>query len=347
MQRCAGLHKRSRVEGAFRRGAYVETNDFLHRLHAERHAQSRLGMGSSTRDNEMSEVLPREIGAASSPDMRGSQANEYLHWLHCERLARRQHATAQSVKDSSAGADMDHGASAVWDTASMEAEPRAANMGNTNFSLADVVECTHGSSGRCLRCTGRLGQNVPLAVYNDFCRAYSSTSASSSVAVGTGELAFPALASLFASLAPEAGERFLHLGSGPGCAVIACALLYPQCLASGVEPRGASHEAAVFAGSRLDAAVQQRVHLHNCDPFAVRSCWKDASILLLSLSGLDDPSMPWVSEALQDVQFGARVVSLTQPLHTLPPGFGLAREELYRTSAGNVSAFIYRKSPRG
>merc|ERR1719188_100286 len=48
----------------------------------------------------------------------------------------------------------------------------AAAIATTSFTLADVVQCCHGLGGRCLQCSGRLVQNVPLVHYGAFCEAY-------------------------------------------------------------------------------------------------------------------------------------------------------------------------------
>lgn len=332
------LQKRFRLDGDFRLGPYIAANDLLHRAHAERRAQTRHGASFlACADDDSEDDCSIENGLRSKGRRRwpGSEANVYLGLLHNERLFRRHQAMAASP------GRRELVTSAVCDTPSMEGIARALETGTTSFSIADVVQCDHSPCGRCLRCCGRVVHNVSMAAYAAFCRAYSSSSSSQA-----DEISFPALAALFAGLAPESGERLLHVGSGTGRAVTAFALLYPDCLASGVEGRVESHHAAVSAALRLDVTVQPHVHLHNCDPLQVRCAWKEATIILLSLPGFDDQAMSLVSEALRDVQVGTRVISLTQPLKGLPAGVLFAREGLYRTSAGNLSAFVYRKSPR-
>mmetsp|Transcript_48060 Transcript_48060/g.153744 ORF Transcript_48060/g.153744 Transcript_48060/m.153744 type:complete len:290 (-) Transcript_48060:110-979(-) len=256
----------------------------------------------------------------------------------------------------------------------------------TCFQLPDVVRCAeHGLGGRCPQCSEQLVQNIPLPVYSTFCRVYSSLpwdalgsqrctlSASSSSSRSTlspppswqsVELSFPAFVALAAGLAPEPGERLLHLGSGSGQAVVAWSLLFPLAAASGVEGCPTLHRAASAAVARLDPDLQRRIHLHHCDPFGVQSDWHQAGVILVSAAGFDDDAMDRVLEGLQAVEQGTRVVTLSRPLpcqlpSRSPPGFALARQAACRTTGravgqtvrgirrglNNASVFIYRKLP--
>ncbi|CAE8611433.1 unnamed protein product [Polarella glacialis] len=230
----------------------------------------------------------------------------------------------------------------------------------THFVLNDVVQCAHGPAGRCLQCSGRLVQNVPLQLYSGWCSVYSSPASSSTSpaprppggAAAARELPFPALAALIACLAPEPGERLLHLGSGAGRALAAWALLVPRGAACGVESCPLLHGAALAAVNRLDPEVQQRVFAHNGDLFDMQGDWHQASAILVNTDGLDDNRLRRVAEGLVAAGPGARVVSISRPLcpdaRSAPLGFELARQAAYRTvGLGNTNVFIYRKVGAG
>lgn len=240
-------------------------------------------------------------------------------------------------------------------------------MPTTCFCITDVVQCGHELGGSCLQCSGRLVQNIPLPVYSMFCRAYSAlptwalagsqrcslstSSSSSSVSLPAWEaveLAFPAFVALAASLAPEPGERFLHLGSGAGHAVMAWPLLFPHSAASGVEGCFVLHSVALTAAARLDPDAQRRINLHHCDPFAVQDDWLQANVILVSAAGFDDDAMRRVVDGLHGVGVGTRIVTLSRPLCNvashLPRRFDLVRQVAFRTTGlGNSTAFVYHK----
>lgn len=268
--------------------------------------------------------------------------NGMLHRIHAERRARRQPGGPPNLLSQM----QEH-----------EALARADDAASTSFTLSDVVQCGHGAAGRCMQCSGRTVENVPLTSYSAFCHAYYGphfASASPSVlsehcGLMSPELSFPAFVSLVASLVPAADERFLHIGSGFGRAVLAWALLMPQSAASGLEANLVAHRAAIAAVDRLGPAEQQRAHLHHCDPFSVQSDWRMASVILVSMAGFDDVAVERVVEGLRGAEPGTRVVTLSRPLamtqSQLPAGLNLVRQSLYRTTgSGNVTAFLYRKA---
>eukprot|EP00747_Dinoflagellata_sp_TGD_P184440 gnl/TRDRNA2_/TRDRNA2_40047_c0_seq1.p1 gnl/TRDRNA2_/TRDRNA2_40047_c0~~gnl/TRDRNA2_/TRDRNA2_40047_c0_seq1.p1 ORF type:complete len:354 (+),score=26.07 gnl/TRDRNA2_/TRDRNA2_40047_c0_seq1:102-1064(+) len=291
-----------------------------------------------------------------------AEANCLLGVLHTERLSRR-NASYMNTSSMSVGAAGDANsstptlpASSTWGVNISMAD--SAPM-TTSFTLADVVYCAHGQGGRCLQCSGRWVQNVPLPLYSAFCSAYDSASesasSSSSYALVSGsgrervcaELSFPAFLSLAASLAPESGERFLHLGGGTGRTAIAWALLFPQSPASSVESCPSLHAAATAARTRLaDLDAQCRVFLHNCDALSVQSDWRQASIVFVSLASYDDQAMAHIVRGLTGVEAGTRVVAISYPLAGYAgAGFVLVRQAAYRTTSGmsNCTAFIYKK----
>lgn len=275
----------------------------------------------------------------------GLYMNNLLQKLHFEKLARRQ--SSENVGSASAN------------SFSRPLDPEA----NTQFSLADLVQCGHASWGRCLQCSGQQIQNVPLATYSAFCRAYGTSCLKASSETLTAhtcfcapELSFAAFASLVAILSPSPGERFLHLGSGSGRAVLAWSVLFPQSEACGVEASIALHQEAVAAVNQLDATVQQRIRLHYGDPLSMQANWSEASVILVSLAAMEHSihsanvsrTMQWLTEGMHTAAPGTRVVSLSQPLCSnpggAPIGFIFDREVAYRTTGtGNCTAFIYRK----
>merc|ERR1719323_1292296 len=246
------------------------------------------------------------------------EVNSFLHKLHTEKQERR---TSYSAVMDDCPTPFRIECDSVGSTVSAVVE-EAANS-TTRFCISDVVQCEHGACGRCLKCAGRLVQNVPLPVFTSFCRAYagapqlwgrpaaqrctmsSSSTARPSVSPPPAwqavELNFPALVSLAAGLAPEPGERLLHLGSGAGQVVLAWALVFPQGAASGVEGCLALHRAANRAAAKLRPEEQRRVHLHHCDPFGVQGDWDQASVVVVSAAGFDETAMGRVLEGLQDV----------------------------------------------
>merc|ERR1712232_1032829 len=199
---------------------------------------------------------------------------------------------------------------------------------------------------------GRFVQDIPLELSTSFNSAYdsatSSSSSASSVVRGDAQLSLAALASLFACVAPEPGERLLHLGSGVGRAVLAWSLLLPQSAASGIESCYASYRAASVAAARLHTHVQQRIFLHHGNIFDLQRDWHQANIIFVTPSSFTDEFMVEMVDALQHMKSGTRIVAFSQSLGAVPSqaptGFVLAREAAYRTTgAGNVTAFLYRK----
>jgi len=230
----------------------------------------------------------------------------------------------------------------------------------TSFTLADVVYCNHGIGGRCLHCSGRLVQNVPLALYSSYCSAFmpsslspsssppSSSSPSSSSAKENLDLSFPALVSLIANLAPQPGERLLHLRSGTGKLIVAWVLLIPCSVACGVEDNLEMHRAAAFSVSSLEVSASQRLHLHNADIFSSQGDWPQAGTIMLNATSLSDDALVRIVAGLQNVSAGTRVVSFSRPLCTdpgaAPRGFVLVRCSLYRlTGPGNCTVYFYRR----
>merc|ERR1712008_604369 len=164
----------------------------------------------------------------------------------------------------------------------------------------------------------------------------------------TPELSFAALASLIACLAPEPGERLLHLGSGTGRALVVWALALQHGAASGIEPSPALHQGAVATFGRLPPGLQSRLFLHCGDIFASQEEWHQATTIFISTSTFDEASVARLAAGLQTVQAGTRVVAFSQPLCAnpgrAPSGFALARCASYSTTGtGNAGVYIYRK----
>lgn len=282
--------------------------------------------------------------------------NSFLRTLHAEQMVRRREAdhTASSAMDSdywsarTASVASSSGSNVFTD------QFQRLGVGMTNFMLGDVVRCDHSSGGRCLQCSGRFVQNIPMPIYSAFCAACCPTTggASSALALGracAGELSLPAMASLTANLAPEPGERMIHLGSGSGRALLAWALLLPHSASSGIEIKSELHAEATSSRQRLPPDVQPRVFLHCGDIFDAQSSWHEASILLVSVTSLDAVAMGRLVDGLQHMQEGTRVVALNGSLCAdagrAPLGFSLARRAAYRTlGGGNCTVFIYRKN---
>lgn len=271
------------------------------------------------------------------------QTNRVLQQLHHEQLTRRQRLpTPTSTSLAASTESFTGGSSSSRDTDAM-----------TSFTLADVVQCSHGLSGRCLNCSGRFVQNVPLPLYCVFCAAYSappSTRPTSSFGPPpmTIELSFPALVSLTALLAPEPGERLLHLGSGSGRAVVAWALLVPRGAASGIERCSMLHSAAVQAAGQLDPEVQQRIYLHHQCLFGSVGNWRQATVVIVNAAELDAGALEQVAEGLKTLAPGTRVAAVSRALcpqqSSTPSGFELALQGAFKTAAGsNTTVFIYRR----
>jgi hypothetical protein len=282
------------------------------------------------------------------------EVNGFLRGLHTEQIARRHSLSTP--------ADMEREPIIGSGTAAVSSTSDGSGLALTHFTLADVVQCGHGAGGRCLQCSGRLVENVPLAVYSVFSRAYSAATSSSSTSPfpqpgmieadrsrPAVELSFPAFVALASCLRPEPGERLLHLGSGTGRAVLTWSLLLPQAASCGVEKNFAMHRVATVALSQLETSIQQRVFLQNCDIFSVQGDWCQANIIILSAVGFDTDDMARVVDGLSGASSGTRVVCFSQPLlagHSgAPAGFELAKKAAYRTvSSGNATVYIYRKT---
>lgn len=269
--------------------------------------------------------------------------NGLLCRLHAEQVSRRKRAGSSSLDDVRGMANL-----------SLDDEEDGGEPPTTQFSIADVVHCSHGPKGRCLRCSGRLVANLPLAAYGAFCHAYGdlSRAAPSSLpparSQAAAELSFAALASLAAVLAPARGERLLHLGSGSGRTVVAWALLFPHSDACGVEASFVLHRMAAAAAAQFDTPTRKRLFLHHSDPDDVED-WHGASIIFVSAAAFDDRSAAKVAAGIRAAEPGTRVVAFGRPLATVcspsaMQGLQLAWQAQYRTtSAGNMTTFIYCK----
>jgi len=277
--------------------------------------------------------------------------NGLLGRLHSERLSRRQ---PESSASQASGGYPGGSASLSGQPPSGSSMCAASGPATSRFSLSDVVQCGHGDGGRCLQCSGRHVQDVPLHLYSVFCAAYMPQGGMphhSQASLGrrtASELSFPALTSLMACLAPEPGERLLHLGSGTGRTAAAWALLLPQSAACGVEPAADLHRAATQAAGGLGPDVQRRLFLHCGDIFATQDEWHQAGVIMVSSAGVDDSQVERIADGLQRIEPGTRVVAVSIPLCAnparAPPGLSLERHALYRTTGGgNTTVFIYRK----
>mmetsp|Transcript_158293 Transcript_158293/g.303753 ORF Transcript_158293/g.303753 Transcript_158293/m.303753 type:complete len:368 (-) Transcript_158293:62-1165(-) len=344
--------------------------ELIHRFHKRLRLNSNCGSGvqdsvTPSVAAAVAEVSRMQLGV----DDAYAQVNSLLRGLHSQSQARRQSISSQG---NSGGGDMDSSSSgnscelmapnlqrAFTCSGRLDLQGMGPPM-MTNFCMMDVVCCDHGPNGRCLHCSGRVVENVPLAIHSAWSRAYSALTASSSSASSSMlasaqiaepshssiELSFPAFVALAASLAPEPGEQLLHLGSGAGRAVLAWTLLLPDSSACGVESSFGQHRAAVAATAQLDANVQSRIYLHHGDIFAVQGDWHQASVIIISAASFDDCTAARLAEGLRGCHAGTRVISLSRPLGVSAPlGFVLARQAAYRMAGGgNATAFIYRKT---
>merc|ERR1712205_25919 len=120
------------------------------------------------------------------------------------------------------------------------------------------------------------------------------------------------------------------------------ALLFPQCTAAGVEIRQSLHDVAVGIVGNLSSDVQQRVHLHCGDCF---DCdWREANVLFVNSTGFDDELMAKVSKKVAETALGTRVITLSQPLPSLPSQTKLLSQAPYRMTWGNATAYVYLRS---
>jgi hypothetical protein len=290
------------------------------------------------------------------------EVNDLLRNLHTERMGRQTSSAAPSTTQAggrcpvarlpSGDAESD---AEIPDADVILTDPDHVEVwqSTTQFVLSDVVQCRHGPGGRCLLCSGREVCNVPVTVYSAYCSLFQGVSHFSSPppdearqygvpsrSLVAGEVEFPALAAMLASVGVSSGDRFLDLGSGIGRAVLAFALIYPACSAAGVEIRVPLHEQAMTIASRLAPEVRGRVHLHCGDLFDV--AWREANILFVNSTGFDDSVMSRVASKLKDVAPGTRVVTLSQPLpasHSL--SLQLVSRAPFRMTWGNATVFVY------
>eukprot|EP00747_Dinoflagellata_sp_TGD_P179511 gnl/TRDRNA2_/TRDRNA2_30415_c0_seq1.p1 gnl/TRDRNA2_/TRDRNA2_30415_c0~~gnl/TRDRNA2_/TRDRNA2_30415_c0_seq1.p1 ORF type:complete len:301 (+),score=48.90 gnl/TRDRNA2_/TRDRNA2_30415_c0_seq1:66-905(+) len=276
-------------------------------------------------------------GIASSPG-EYSEVNGFLKALH--EGGRRQHARESQMQD--------EGDVEVWDS-------------KTQFSMSEVVDCRHAPGAKCLQCVGRSVFNVKVTSYSEYCQVFQdvphftspSHEESQRYAVPirslvAGEVVFASFAAMMSGLCPAPGEQFLDLGSGVGRAVVAFALIFPQCSAAGIEIRESLHGLAVAAAGRLRPDVRQRVNLHRGDMFELS--WQEASLILLNSTGFDDALLVRCVEKLSATRVGTRVVTLSVPLPsasggvTAPPGLELLCQAPYRMTWGNATAYVYRRT---
>merc|ERR1712176_400513 len=227
-----------------------------------------------------------------------------LHQMHMEQQARRL-AIANTENPDDVNSPMQDGVCVA--TELLDCMRRGLM---TQFTLADIVCCDHGPGGRCLHCVGRYVQNVPLPIHNAFCTAYETKYMQSTGFAN--ELSLASLASLVAILAPEPGERLLHLGSGLACAAVAWALMLPGSAACGIEDDPSVHKVAQYAKNKLGSDVRDRVYLHCGDAFRSGSNgeWREASVIFVTLNKISTTSsFNHLLEGLSHGQAGTRVVA--------------------------------------
>lgn len=272
-------------------------------------------------------------------------SNDFLKSLHAERRQRGPPPASPPLPPASHGGY--HHTSAGNQTSVEVWE------GMTNFTLSDVVVCRHGPQGRCLQCSGREPVNIPAATYATYCRAFHDIGhfthplaeearryAVPARSLVAGEIELSSFAPLIASLRVAPGERFLDLGSGLGRAVVAWALLLPQCTAAGIEIRQSLHDGAVGIVGGLSPELQQRVHLHCGDIFLCD--WHEANVLLVNSTGFDDDLMAKVAAKVVHTVAGTRVITLSQPLLHCR-GLELLSQAPYRMTWGNCTVYVYQR----
>jgi len=277
--------------------------------------------------------------------------NGLLSALHAERSARRRINDAQNPQ-----AMADEASSSS--SSSTAAYAAAANSGRTSFSVADVVQCQHGTGGRCLQCSGRTVQDVPLPLYSLYCNIFRShwqggtagcpALSSTAARALSRELSLAAFASLVACLSPAPGERLLHLGSGTGRLTLCWSLFLPGSAACGVEGNSELHRAAMESWTRAPDEVRGRVFFHGTDIFSTQSEWHQGGVIVVNGASLRDEELLRVAEGLEQAEPGTRVVAVARPLNSNPDrpplGFTLEKTAMYRTvGSTNATVYIYRK----
>lgn len=292
---------------------------------------------------------PKSVSCTGAAGCYG-EANSMLRGLHAEQARRRQVSVSSQAEVQ------------VASTTAPEAADVEVWQGETKFAVSDIVICRHGSNGCCLQCAGRTACNVPACVYSDYCRAFQGVPhfshpspdearhyAVPQRSLVAGEVEFAAFAALVSSLSVVPGERFLDLGSGLGRALVAWALLLPECTAAGIEIRPSLHDAAVSIVAGLRESVRQRIHLHCGDCFECD--WGEASVILVNSTGFDDELMARVAAKLSGITPGTRIVTLSQPLPSPPgaaaecppAGLVLVSKALYRMTWGNATVHVYKR----
>lgn len=225
-------------------------------------------------------------------------------------------------------------------------------MSMTNFSISDIVCCDHEIGHSCFACAGRLVHNVPLLAYNAWCQAtrcnYGLSDFDLAYPAPVSEsLAYPASVSLAAFLAPGPADHILHVNSGRACIAASWALLFPGITIACLEGSLGLHHVAAGMLGHVDISVQQRIHLHQCNPLSTAGDWSAASILLVSADVFDETSFAFMTSACEGLRPGTRVVLLSHRSFSsaLSSNFALIHDALYRTerSCYNIKVSIFVK----
>lgn len=221
---------------------------------------------------------------------------------------------------------------------------------STRFVVGDIVLCEHDASEWCGQCCNRQVQQVPNELFEDFCQAFPRTRLGQGGAIQQ-ELTFASSAALLAQVSMTPGSCFLHVGSGTGRTLVACALMFPGCRAVGLESRNASHQEGLASVLRLPENVRRNVHLHQCDPVQCQWDWQQATranVVCVSCAGLTNETMSQVAQALQGTAPSTKVISLSKSLGvaglgTAPYGFQVLGETHLRCFSGNMLVCVYVK----
>jgi len=224
----------------------------------------------------------------------------------------------------------------------------------TNFPIYEIIRCVgHNERARCLECIGRKVHQVPVDIYHSFESSFFSVPAPMQSDLGeaqsygvplrslvSGEIHFPAFASLLGDLNLPAQFCFLDCGSGRGKAVVAVALLFPKAQLCGLEIR--PHLVSISQNLDLRHDVKSRIRFLETNFFDVN--WSEADVIFINATGFEGELVKRVEKKLEhEARKTARIVVLSIPLRI--SGFGeLLPPRRYRMSWGNATVYTYRGS---
>lgn len=155
-----------------------------------------------------------------------------------------------------------------------------------------------------------------------------------------GEIATAAFAEALGWCAPQAGEKFVDLGSGTGKAVLSAAAAYAFSSATGVEILQPLHEAAMAARARCNELKTEDVRFVCAD--AIKFPWTDHDVVFVSLTCFTDDMVASIAADAKQLAKGSRMLVTSRALEC-PGALRLLKRGQLPYGKGRMTFLAYER----